>query len=34
MTVAEFRSKPDKVNDRGAVRPPGESTGGPVRRRV
>ena len=34
MTVAEFRSKHDKVNDRGAVRSPGESTGGPVRRRV
>jgi len=34
MTVAEFRSKPDKVNDREAIRSPGPSTGGPVRRRV
>ena len=34
MTVAELRSKPDKVNDRGAIRSPGESTGGLVRRRV
>ena len=34
MTVAEFRSKPDKINDRGGIRSPGESTGGPVRRRV
>jgi len=34
MTVAELRSKPDKVNDRGAIRSPGESTGGFVRRRV
>jgi len=34
MTVAEFRSKPDKVNDRGAIRSPGELKGGFVRRRV
>ena len=34
MTVAEFRSKPDKVNDHEAIGSPGPSKGGPVRRRV
>ena len=34
MTVAELRSKPDKVNDRKTIRSPGPSTGGQVGHRV